>query len=200
MSRTVLCYGDSNTYGYDPRSFFGDRYAKDIRWTGLLDGMSDWSVTCCGQNGREIPTQPRQWEEVRELLRQAGPDVFAVMLGSNDLLCRPGFTAEHVAARMEAFLTSLSHPRTLLSSPPAMVPGSWVTEDRLLTESARLAGCYEALAKKLGCAFADAESWGISLTFDGVHFSEEGHRTFARCIAETLDALLPAPLAHSQRP
>ena len=89
MSRTVLCYGDSNTYGYDPRSFLGDRYAKDIRWTGILDGTSDWSVTCCGQNGREIPTQPRQWEEVRELLRQAGPDVFAVMLGSNDLLCRP---------------------------------------------------------------------------------------------------------------
>ena len=200
MSRTVLCYGDSNTYGYDPRSFFGDRYAKDIRWTGILDGMSDWSVTCCGQNGREIPTQPRQWEQARELLRQADADVFTVMLGSNDLLCRPGFTAEHVAARMEAFLTSLSHPRTLLISPPAMVPGSWVTEDRLLTESARLAGCYEALAKKLGCAFADAGSWGISLTFDGVHFSEEGHRTFARCIAETLDALLPAPLAHSQRP
>ena len=200
MSRTVLCYGDSNTYGYDPRSFFGDRYAKDIRWTGILDGMSDWSVTCCGQNGREIPTQPRQWEQVRELLRQADADVFAVMLGSNDLLCRPGFTAEHVAARMEVFLTSLSHPRTLLISPPAMVPGSWVTEDRLLTESARLAGCYEALAQKLGCAFADAESWGISLTFDGVHFSEEGHRTFARRIAETLDALLPAPPAHSQRP
>ena len=200
MSRTVLCYGDSNTYGYDPRSFLGDRYAKDIRWTGILDGTSDWSVTCCGQNGREIPTQPRQWEQARELLRQADADVFTVMLGSNDLLCRPGFTAERVAARMEAFLTSLSHPRTLLISPPAMVPGSWVTEDRLLTESARLAGCYEALAKKLGCAFADAESWGISLTFDGVHFSEEGHRTFARCIAETLDALLPAPLAHSQRP
>ena len=74
MSRTVLCYGDSNTYGYDPRSFLGDRYAKDIRWTGILDGTSDWSVTCCGQNGREIPTQPRQWEQARELLRQAVPD------------------------------------------------------------------------------------------------------------------------------
>ena len=21
----MLCYGDSNTYGYDPRGFFGDR-------------------------------------------------------------------------------------------------------------------------------------------------------------------------------
>lgn len=198
MSRTVLCYGDSNTYGYDPRSFLGDRYAKDIRWTGILDGVSDWSVTCCGQNGREIPTHPNQWEEAQALLRQADPDVFAVMLGSNDLLCRPGFTAERVAARMEAFLSILAHPRTLLISPPAMRPGSWVTEDRLLTESARLAGCYEALAQKLGCAFADAERWKIGLTFDGVHFSEDGHKSFARHIAETLDALLPASPAPSQ--
>lgn len=27
----LLCCGDSNTYGYDPRSFFGDRYPKESR-------------------------------------------------------------------------------------------------------------------------------------------------------------------------
>ena len=32
--RRVLCFGDSNTYGYDPRSFFGGRYPG--RWTDLL--------------------------------------------------------------------------------------------------------------------------------------------------------------------
>ena len=114
-----------------------------------------------------------------------------VMLGSNDLLCRPGFTAEDAAARMETFLGALSHPRILLVSPPAMAPGAWVTEQRLLTESARLGGCYEALSRKLGCAFADAARWDIPLVYDGVHFSEEGHRRFARRAAEALDALFP---------
>ena len=28
----LLCCGDSNTYGYDPRSFFGDRYPKESHW------------------------------------------------------------------------------------------------------------------------------------------------------------------------
>ena len=32
----ILCIGDSNTYGYDPRSFFGDRYPEDVRWTDNL--------------------------------------------------------------------------------------------------------------------------------------------------------------------
>ena len=200
MTGTVVCFGDSNTYGYDPRSLLGDRYPKSVRWTGILDSSGSWSVTCCGQNGREIPTLPAHWEPLCRLLEQTQPDVLMVMLGSNDLLCRPGFTAEHVAARMEAFLTVLAHPRTLLISPPAMVPGSWVTEERLLTESARLAGCYEALAGKLGCAFADAERWEIGLTFDGVHFSEDGHKVFARHIAETLDALLPTSPARPQCP
>ena len=30
----VICFGDSNTYGYDPRSFLGDRYGPTDRWPG----------------------------------------------------------------------------------------------------------------------------------------------------------------------
>ena len=138
MSRTVLCYGDSNTYGYDPRSFLGDRYAKDIRWTGILDGTSDWSVTCCGQNGREIPTQPRQWEEVRELLRQAGPDVFAVMLGSNFLT--PFFFAHSLAP------VSVPHC-TVLSVGSSAVLSQFQRSDRLARHR-RSAAALRVLCRK----------------------------------------------------
>ena len=200
MPRTVVCFGDSNTYGYDPRSFSGDRYPKHIRWTGILDSGAEWTVVNCGQNGREIPARPAQWEPLCRLLEQQPADVLAVMLGSNDLLCRPGFTAEDTAARMETFLTALSYPRILLIAPPAMKRGTWVTEERLLTESARLAQHYEALARKLGCTFADAGSWDIPLLFDGVHFSEAGHQIFARRIARTLDALFSPISPSSQCP
>ena len=27
----VICFGDSNTFGYDPRSWFGSRYTSDSR-------------------------------------------------------------------------------------------------------------------------------------------------------------------------
>ena len=38
---------------------------------------------------------------------------------------------------------------------------------------------YKALSQRLGVGFADAGEWNIPLTFDGVHFTEEGHNAFA---------------------
>ena len=32
----ILCFGDSNTYGYDPRSYFGGQYPARHRWVDLL--------------------------------------------------------------------------------------------------------------------------------------------------------------------
>lgn len=32
----VICYGDSSTYGYDPRSWVGGRYEPDSRWVDIL--------------------------------------------------------------------------------------------------------------------------------------------------------------------
>lgn len=40
----ILCYGDSNTYGYDPRGFFGDRYPKESRWVDILAQRTGWQI------------------------------------------------------------------------------------------------------------------------------------------------------------
>ena len=195
----LLCFGDSNTYGHDPRSYLGDRYPREVRWTGLLAGHPGWQVENLGQNGRSIPCRPGELAQLRRQLADFGPpDVLAVMLGSNDLLQSPRFTAADTAARMEVFLRQLlafpSLPqekcRLLLVCPPPMRPGTWVQEDRLLTESAALGNVYAALAQRLGISFADAKEWDIPLLFDGVHFSPEGHQTFAREIVRVLEQLL----------
>ena len=42
----VICFGDSNTYGYDPRSYLGGRYDTDSRWVDILAGQSaTWERT-----------------------------------------------------------------------------------------------------------------------------------------------------------
>ena len=182
----ILCFGDSNTYGYDPRSFLDDRYPADVRWTDALARDTGWAVLNAGQNGREIPCRPTEISRITELVSREAPDILVVMLGSNDLLCHPDFGAEQTAERMEAFLRALPSVRILLVSPPPMQRGAWVCEERLLTESARLAVQYAALARKLDISFADAGQWGVELTFDGVHFSEAGHRAFAAGLFRTL--------------
>ena len=186
---TVFCFGDSNTYGYDSRSFYGDRFPTEVRWTGLLSRATGWRILEAGQNGREIPHRPAELDALRRL---PPVDVIVIMLGGNDLFMHPVFLAEDVAARMEVCLSVLkeSYPaaKILLVSPVPMIPGTWVKEERLLRETARLGSCYEALAARMGVSFADAAKWDIDLLFDGVHFSEKGHRSFAEGIRNVLEA------------
>ena len=175
----MLCYGDSNTYGYDPRGFVGDRYQKESRWVDILAQKLKWEIQNEGQNGREIPSRPFQYRRAGKLLTPSAPDVFAIMLGTNDLL--RGYSAVVACSRMEAFLRYIQPKcrEILLIAPPPMKRGAWVTEEKLIEESVKLAGEYRTLSQKLGVFFANAGQWNVSLAFDGVHFTEQGHCAFA---------------------
>ena len=172
----ILCFGDSNTYGYDPRGFFGDRYDAEDRWVDLLARQTCHECINAAANGREIPRNPYA---LRLLTEHAPVDIFLVMLGTNDLL--QSASAKEAADRMEAFLNPLlPHCKSiLLVSPPPMKRGAWVPTEELVTESIRLAEEYRELAAKRNIPFIDTRHWSIELTFDGVHFTEAGHRTFA---------------------
>lgn len=51
MSKRILCFGDSNTWGYDGQT--GLRFAEDVRWTGVLQSLlgPEYTVLEEGQNG-----------------------------------------------------------------------------------------------------------------------------------------------------
>lgn len=176
----ILCIGDSNTYGYDPRSFFGSRYPAETRWTERLD---DHEVINCGMNGLEIPRDARTFVE---LIQSKSPDLILVMLGGNDLL--EGADAETAASRMESFISAIQEAgvQVLLIAPPVMQDGEWVRSTELIEESEKMGKLYRELAERTGILFADAGEWNVELTFDGVHFSPEGHASFAYGLTEVL--------------
>ena len=136
-----------------------------------------------GANGREIPRNPYA---LRLLNEHAPVDVFLVMLGTNDLL--QDASVKETVTRMEAFLNQLfPHCKNiLLVAPPPMKRGAWVPTDGLVAESIRLAEEYKLLAEKLNISFVDTRHWNIELTFDGVHFTEEGHHAFANHLMEVI--------------
>ncbi len=170
----LYCYGDSNTFGYDPRNW-GGRF--DAPWPSLLTGFE---VHNNGMNGRFVPRR-------REVFPRDF-DLYLVMLGTNDIL--DGSTAQETAQRMERFLVTLPMKNILLLAPPPLKPGAWVDSPRLLEESAKLGEAYRETAERLGIAFLDTATWMVELGFDGVHFTEAGHRTFA----EHLRTYLTAPV------
>ena len=174
----VICFGDSNTYGYDPRAYFGGRYDTDCRWVDILAAETGWTVCNMGQNGREIPSSAPSF--------LADTDLLIVMLGTNDLL--QGRSPEQAAGRLERFLSgvSLDRSRTLLIAPPPVALGAWVPSQQLIDDSHTFARCCKALAEQLGIRFADAGSWDIPLAYDGVHFTVQGHKAFATKLLEEL--------------
>ena len=173
----VICYGDSNTWGFDPRAPLGGRY--DTVWVDILAQKLNWNVINQGENGREIPQSPVFFPSDTGLL--------IIMLGTNDLL--QFWSSEAVCEKMERFLSAvnLEQHRILLIAPPPMKLGAWVEHQAIIDSSIQLAEQYKTLAERLSIRFIDSGLWNIPLSFDGVHFTEEGHKTFAEDLCNYLN-------------
>ena len=191
--RKVLIYGDSNTYGYDPADFAGNRYPAGKRWTTLLqEKLGDrWEVLPEGLNGRKLPDLKYDRDRILRLMRNlSDDDIFAVMLGTNDLLLTMDPDAGEAVRKMQEFLSFLTEhtkpDHILVIAPPNIASGR--IRDPLyrlyFEESVRMNEGFRILTDQYGTMFADAGTWGVGLSADLVHFSEEGHRTFAGKMAE----------------
>lgn len=186
----IICFGDSNTYGYDPRSYFGGRYDAADRWVDLIAEQSGGTVINAGENGREIPRQEWEFHQLQMMIHGQKPvDLLLIMLGTNDLL--QGSSVESISDRMEYFVNQIPMKKNqiLLIAPPHMKSGAWVESKTIVDASIQLDTQYEKLAQHLGIRFINAGKWNIPIAFDGVHFTAEGHRQFAEKLCKHLNAL-----------
>jgi len=213
--KTVLCFGDSNTWGFDPESFhdiFPRRHPPEVRWTGVLahELGADWRVIEEGQNGRttvhEDPFTAHRNGKIYlpACLESHKPiDFVVVMLGTNDLKSvhnlPPGEIANGAAVLARMILTSTAGPnnrppRLLLLPPPRAIH---VPELPDLAEkipdaearSTRLPAYYQALAKSLGAAFLNTQDIVQPSPIDGLHLDAAAHAALGAAIAAKLRTL-----------
>ena len=204
--KKVFFYGDSNTYGYDPAFYTGGRYPRRSRWTTLLAERLEgtWEVAADGMPGRMIPRAGRGADMVLDSWRAEMPvDLFAVMLGTNDLLSMRTPDAAAVAAKMENLIRCAHESlaaKILLIAPPQIrftdpsctqpfVQGTQTYARQCLEQSTVLAQYYKDIAARCGVFYADASSWDLALAFDGVHLSLEANAVFARELEKVIRRL-----------
>ena len=189
--KRIFAFGDSNTYGFDPRMGGTGRYPKDIRWTGVIDQMYEYEVNNQGYNGLSIPASDSAIASLGRSIKEWSPDLTLIMLGSNDLLNMSPASCENVGIRMRQFLTALCdcipeyvHSMVLVS-PPKMSLGDWTDPD-IVGESQKFGVVYEPIASEKGLKYINACEWDLSLCFDGVHLTEEAHLRFAEKIISSV--------------
>ena len=177
---TIICYGDSNTYGFDPRSFLGGRYDKNNRCCDLVQKNTGFNMVNCGENGRTIPVEDFEFRLLDKMLEYNAPvDGVVVMLGSNDMLLCGSGNAYKTADKMENLIVHLKAKAPnakilLLTPPPVNIPSAIIKEKMQILNT-----LYKEIAQKQKIHFADTGTWNLSLSHDGVHLSEEGHHSFA---------------------
>ena len=208
MTRRVLAFGDSNTFGTPPmRSRTdGGRFGPEVRWPRVMAARLGCEVVEEGLPGRTAGAlaDPVMGPATNGLLgldmalRSHGTlDDIVILLGTNDLKAHFGLDAKGIAANIAGLLALVRSAEmterhggariTLLCPPPVREVGPiraefWGAEAR----GAGLAAAYAALAEGVGCGFFDAGSVIAVSGVDGVHFEAEAQVTLGRAVAAAL--------------
>lgn len=209
MTRTVLCFGDSNTHGTPPMAAKGayDRYGPNVRWPGVMASAlgEAWTVVADGLPGRTTafadPVMGAHMDGrlgLRMALAAHAPlDALVIMLGTNDVKERFGATAEAITGGLATLLDIALHPDAQERSGgfevivvcPAPVREIGVLAAEFHGGRAKSLGLpplYEAAAKVRGCRFVDAGALIEVSDVDGVHLDPEAHAQLGRAVAQLL--------------
>lgn len=205
--KTVLCYGDSNTWGAIPS---GGRYSIDERWTGIAKKElgDEYHIVEEGLCGRttvwEDPIEEYKSgkEQLIPIVYSHCPvDLIIIMLGTNDLKKRFSLPACDIAAGagvlVNMMLRSSAGPdwgpcKVLLISPaPVYETGVFAESfEGSAEKSLKFGEYYEKVAKQFGCFFLDAGTIVESSKLDGIHLEASEHVKLGKAIAGKIKEIL----------
>ncbi len=212
MTKTVLCYGDSLTWGYDAEG--QGRHAYEDRWPSVLQKAlgAGVNVIAEGLNGRTTAYDDHLSAADRNgarllpsVLHSHAPlDLVVIMLGTNDLKRGLGGSAMHAMRGVERLVEIVRHhpwpfgaeegPEILIVAPPLVCetanPVFAAMYQGAVEESAMLAPLYRDLADDLGCGFFDAASVCRTTPVDGVHLDAANTRALGRGLEPVLRMML----------
>lgn len=213
QAKTVMCFGDSNTYGAIPTlaRTGRHRFAPDRRWPGVMrKGLgAGWDVIEEGHPGRttvhEDPIEGPHKSGIKALpvlLETHMPlDAIVLALGTNDLKHRFSLTPNDVADSIEVLVRLIQRseagdggaaPKVLVVAPPPLLEVDWFGQMFLggAEKSKHLGRLFREAAKRSGVAFLDAGALIESSTVDGIHFESDAHRVLGTEIAKAVQALM----------
>ena len=213
--KTILCFGDSNTYGLKPEWIKGDfgRHDENTRWPGKMRNIlgDEYRVIEEGLCGRttvfDDPTNPFRSgiDYLQPCLESHTPlDLVIIMLGTNDTRGLYNASPSEIAAGLGRLIATVKNPAVYFGRPvpkilvavpvplgeAAMTLPDGITTMEMIEKSRALAPKYENTAKLNGCEFIDLGKIAVTAPFEGVHITAEEHAKIAEAMAAKVREIL----------
>lgn len=199
--KKVLCYGDSNTFGYNPKN--GKRFDKNIRWSGILKSnlIDKYEVIEAGMNNRvgflnspcgfeysAINHLPKLLEDYSEI------DFLILSVGTNDLQYAYNASLETIEQGLLKLINLVKNKckRILIIAPVVLdekiLQGNFscMFNNTSVNKSKNLPQIYKKIAEITECYYFDFNEITQPSDIDGLHYDENSHKI----IAETLSKFL----------
>jgi lysophospholipase L1-like esterase len=213
--RSILCYGDSNTWGFVPGTFgIRERFDRNTRWTGRLQQLLDpahFYVIEEGLNSRttnlnyvDKPAGFRGTELFSPIIYTHAPlDLVIIMLGLNDF--KKEFnnrTSQQITQGIKELVEivrSTNYGPNMQESPPVLIVSTPIPVDTACADvldmfkgakerAQHMAQDFQTLANEYdkNVYFVDAAPHVQMSPVDGIHFDKKAHEQFALLLNETI--------------
>lgn len=205
MKKRIVCFGDSNTWGYD--AVTDGRFPEEVRWTGQLQKIlgDDYTIIEEGLCGRTTVFEDPLNEGLNGLLylypclmSHAVMDYLIIMLGTNDCKERFSATPKNIADGIKQLVIKAKQAEVWRAEPKILIiaPGPVEKECEQSPVGGEMGKCSEKsekLAKELqlcaetfGCSFLDTSEFVTMNNIDFMHLDEESHGKLAQRLAEII--------------
>ena len=206
MKKRILCYGDSNTWGFTGGT--GERYGEDVRWTARLAALTGYTIIEEGLNGRttafDDPLTPgaNGLTYLEPCLKSQAPlDLVIISIGTNDLKANvcgtAGGSAQGAGMLIQKTRQVLGDSVPILLISPIAIGYErremgplWVLMESCYEQSRMFPYFFEIVAKQYSCYFLDAQKFAQAGKADATHMDEENHAALAAAVAEKVREIL----------
>ena len=199
--KKIICYGDSNTFGYNP--YDASRYDKKTRWCAILqdnlkaqyevvdEGMCDRTAFMDNPNGflfsgsQHFP---------KFILNSNNVYMLILWLGTNDLQFQYDIKAHDIKKGLENLIKlAKTKTKNIIIIPPVILNENILKgyfkcqfDKTSILKSKKVQKIYETIAHKHNCTFFDVNKFAKPSELDGLHYDKISHKIIANQLKQLI--------------
>lgn len=190
--KKILCFGDSNTFGFNPSNF--NRYSISERWSGILS--QKYNVVEKGCNNRTCFNNKAELNSLETIIKYIDNNITDLILqiGINDLQFQYNITLENFEIGLENLIRLINPKINIVLLCPNVIDRcilssnfSSLFNEKSIEKSKNLIEIYKKISKKYNCHLINLNDYLTLSNRDGLHYDIENHKILANLLIEYFD-------------